>query len=89
MVVRSSTEVEYWSLVDTTSKINWTESVLMELGVIIENLATIWCDNVGTKCLIDNLIFHVKIKHVAIQYHVIREQVVHGTLVTKYINTTQ
>lgn len=34
-VVRWSTEVECWSLVDAASELNWMETVFMELGAII------------------------------------------------------
>lgn len=84
-----SIEAEYRRPEDVAWELNWTASVLKELGVMIDHPMTIWCNNVNAKCLTKNPIFHMKTKHVAIQYHLVREQFAHKTLETKYISTKE
>ena len=72
-VARSSTEAEYRSVAATTSELNWICSLLTELGVTLPKLPVIYYDNVGATYLCSNPVFHSRMKHVAIDYHFIRD----------------
>ena len=78
-VVRSSIEAEYQLVSSITSKINWICSLLTKLGVTLPTPHVIYCDNVGVTYLCSNPVFHLRMKHVAINYHFIRDQVKSGT----------
>lgn len=86
-VARSSTEAEYQSVANTASELNWVCSVLMELRTKIPSPPVIYCDNIGATYLSVNPVFHSRIKHVALDYHFIREQVQHGKLRVAHVST--
>lgn len=79
-VARSTTEAEYRSVADTAAELRWVLSLAKELGVPITGLPTIFCDNIGATQLCSNPVFHTKMKHVALDYHFVREQVQAGLL---------
>jgi hypothetical protein len=47
--------------------------------------ARLWCDNLGTKYLAANLVFHSQVKHIEIDYHFIRERVAKGLLQIDFV----
>jgi hypothetical protein len=72
-VSRSSTEAEYKSMADATTEIMWIQSVLCELQVPGSYCARLWCDNLGSKYLAFNPIFHGCINYVKINYHFVQD----------------
>ncbi|RVW90721.1 Retrovirus-related Pol polyprotein from transposon RE2 [Vitis vinifera] len=87
-VARSSTEAEYRSVASTTAEIRWICSLLTELGVTLPQQPVIYCDNVGATNLYSNPVFHSRMKHVALDYHFIREQVQNGLLRVSHISAS-
>ncbi|RVW99354.1 Retrovirus-related Pol polyprotein from transposon RE2 [Vitis vinifera] len=87
-VARSSIKAEYRSVAATTSEINWICSLLIELGVTLPTPHVIYCDNVGVTYLYSNPIFHSRMKHVAIDYHFIRDQVQSSVLRVTHVSST-
>ena len=86
-VARSSTEAEYRSVANTTSEINWISSLLQELGIKLPTAPVIYRDNVDATYLCANPIFHSRMKHVALDYHYIRQQVQAGVLRVVHVST--
>ena len=84
-VARSSTEAEYRSVASTAAEIRWICALLTELGVTLSLQPVIYCDNVGATNLCSNPVFHSRMKHVALDYHFIREQVQTGLLRVSHI----
>lgn len=74
-MARSSTEAEYQSVTVTASEVKWITSLLKELGISQSSTPTIFCDNVGATYLCANLVFHSRMKHIALDFHFVREQV--------------
>ncbi|KAL6317773.1 hypothetical protein AAG906_030527 [Vitis piasezkii] len=71
----------------TTSKINWICSTLTKLGVTLPTLPVVYCDNVGATYLCSNPVFHSRMKHVAIDYYFIRDQVQSGALHVTHVSS--
>lgn len=86
-IARSSTEAEYMSVANTSSELKWILSLLQELGIPIKRTPTIYCDNVGATYLCANPVFHSRMKHVALDFHFIRNQVRSGTLRVVHVST--
>ncbi|RVW59035.1 Retrovirus-related Pol polyprotein from transposon RE1 [Vitis vinifera] len=87
-VAQSTTEAEYRSVSSTTSEINWICSLLIEFGITLPTPPVIYCDNVGATYLCSNPVFHSRMKHVAINYHFIRDQVKSGALRVTHVSST-
>ena len=79
-VARSSTEVEYRSVASITTEITWLQSLLSELGVHLPTIPTFYCDNIGATYLCANPVFHSRMKHIAIDFHFVREKVKNGDI---------
>lgn len=86
-VARSSTEAEYRSVAATAAELRWICSLLTELSVSIPTAPVIYCDNVGATHLCSNPVFHSRMKHIAIDYHFIRDQVQSGALRVTHVSS--
>jgi hypothetical protein len=87
-VARSSTEAEYRSIANIVVELNWVSSLLYDLGLPLPTCPIIYCDNVGATQLCSNPVFHSRMKHVAIDFHFIRDQVQNGTLRVAHVSST-
>ena len=79
-IARSSTEVEYRSVANIVVELNFICYLLTDLGISLPPCPIIYCDNIGATQLCYNPIFHSCMKHVAIDFHFIRDQVQNGAL---------
>ena len=86
-IARSSTEVEYRSVASFSTKINWIKNLLLELRFSPHIVPTIYCDNVGATYLCSNPVFHSLMKHIAIDFHFIRDQISKNQLRVTHIYT--
>jgi hypothetical protein len=84
----SSTDIEYRSMAFATAELSWLRMLLKELQVPLLSPPKIWCDNLGAIALASNPIYHGHTKHVEINYHFIREKILHKDIVARYISTT-
>ena len=87
IVSRSSTESEYKALATTIVELSWLRQVLKDLGVFLSTPPKLWCDNVSALAIASNPIFHVRTKHVEVDYHFVGEHVLCMDLQVKYIAT--
>ncbi|KAL6333419.1 hypothetical protein AAG906_028604 [Vitis piasezkii] len=72
VVARSSTEHGY-------------AIFFLELGISLVSTPVIWCDNQGVGALAANPIFHSRTKHIEVDVHYVREQVLDKNLVVSYV----
>lgn len=86
-VARSSTEAEYRSVANTAAELRWVCSLLTELGVTLRHTPTIYCDNVGATYLRANPVFHSRMKHLALDFHFVRDNVQTGALRVSHVST--
>ena len=86
-VARSSTEAEYRSVANTTAELCWISSLLQELGVTQPTTPTVYCDNVGATYLNANPVFHSRMKHLALDFHFVRNNLQSGALRIQHVST--
>ncbi|KAK0593440.1 hypothetical protein LWI29_036649 [Acer saccharum] len=86
-IARSSTEAEYRSVAATAAELNWVCFLLTDLGLALPSVPVIYCDNMGATQLCSNPIFHSRMKHVAIDFHFIRDQVQSGSLRVAHVSS--
>jgi hypothetical protein len=58
-----------------------------ELGVSLPTVPILFCDNIGATYLSSNPAFHARTKHIAIDYHFVRDQVTSKNLTVKFLSS--
>jgi hypothetical protein len=84
-VSRSSTEAEYKALANAAAEITWVQHLLTDLGVTQSSTPTLFCDNTSALYSCANPVY--RMKHVALDYHFVREKVADGSLKVLHINS--
>ena len=84
-LTRSSTEAEFRVVTSTTTEIDWLQSLMTELGYAFTITPTIFCNNLSATHYSTNFIFHSRMKHLAIDFHYVRDKVQGGTLRVTHI----
>ena len=85
-VAHSSTEAEYRAIASTAAEMEWIKSLLKELGVFLPSPPVIYSDNLGATYLCANPVFHSRMKHLAIDYHFVRDLVQNQNLRVVHIS---
>lgn len=86
-VARSSTKAKYRAVADTASELRWVCSLLSELGVTLTDVPVIYCDNIGATYLAANPVFHSRMKHIALDFYFVRDNVQSGALRVTHLST--
>ncbi|KAJ8632544.1 hypothetical protein MRB53_025880 [Persea americana] len=71
----------------TGCELLWVTSLLNELGILLKTQPVLYCDNMGAKSLSANPVFHSRMKHIALAFHFVREQVQSGSLRVSFVST--
>ena len=65
----------------------WVQNLLHELGISLQQTPTLFCDNTGATYLCANPVYHSRMKHVALDYHFVRERCSEGSLRVLHISS--
>lgn len=85
-VITSTTKTEYIDQYNATKKITFLIETFKKFDWKIDISIEFYADNQFVIKLIDNLINHVRIKHISVQYHYIREQMQKNYVKLIYFN---
>jgi len=88
-VALSSTEAEYMAASHAARHAIWLQRLLSDIGFPISRPTTLFIDNQSTLALTQDVKFHQRTKHIDIQYHFLRDQVISGTISTFYCQTNE
>ncbi|GJT12795.1 hypothetical protein Tco_0859837 [Tanacetum coccineum] len=83
-VAMSSAKAEYVAAVGCCAYILWMKSQLIDYDIIYEKLP-IFCDNTSAIAISNNLVLHLRTKHIDIRYHFIRDHVLKGDIELHFI----
>ncbi|GJR01670.1 putative ribonuclease H-like domain-containing protein [Tanacetum coccineum] len=72
MVANSTTEAEYVAASNCYGQVLWIPNQMLDYGYNFMN-TKIFIDNESTICIVKNLVFHSKTKHIEIKHHFIRD----------------
>lgn len=86
-VALSSTEAEYREITEAGQELIWLCNLMTRLDMKDEEPTILQSDNMGAIHLTSKSIFHVRTKHVEIQYHWIREIINQGNVTIKHCPT--
>lgn len=87
-VSRSSAEAEYRAMADTVSEIIWLRELLPALGIECTAPTVLHSDSLSAIKLAANPVYHARTKHIGMDCHFIRDELIRGTIVTKHVSTT-
>ncbi|GJT34176.1 putative ribonuclease H-like domain-containing protein [Tanacetum coccineum] len=73
VVANSTTEVEYVTASSCYGQVLWIQSQLLDYGNNNFMNIKIFIENESTICIVKNLMFHLKTKHIEIRHHFIRD----------------
>ena len=79
-VSRSSTEAEYRSAAMAAQESTWLKQLMEDLHQPAEYQVRIFCDNLSSIRLAENLVFLARTKHIEVHYHYIREKILEGRI---------
>ncbi|GJR10125.1 hypothetical protein Tco_0792777 [Tanacetum coccineum] len=72
IVATSTTEAEYVAAANCCGQVLWIQNQMLGYGFNFMN-TKIYIDNESTICIVKNLVFHSKTKHIEIKHHFIRD----------------
>ncbi|GJW24088.1 putative ribonuclease H-like domain-containing protein [Tanacetum coccineum] len=72
IVANSTTEAEYVAAANCYGQVLWIQNQMLDYGFNFMN-TKIYIDNESTICIVKNLVFHSKTKHIEIRHHFIRD----------------
>nr|GEY90794.1 putative ribonuclease H-like domain-containing protein [Tanacetum cinerariifolium] len=72
IVANSTTKAEYVVAANYCRQVLWIRNQMLDYGFNLMN-TKIYIDNESTICIVKNLVFHYKTKHVEIRHHFIRD----------------
>ncbi|MCO5609065.1 hypothetical protein L7F22_063286 [Adiantum nelumboides] len=84
-----STEAEYRGAATVACEVAWLELLLGDLGIQVQRLDVIHCDNLSSIQLAQNPMFHARTKHIEVHYHFIRKRVLDGSIDLTSVRTNE
>lgn len=60
---------------------------MTELGISLPTQLVLYCDNIGATYLCANPVFHSRMKHIALDYHFVRDNIQSGALRVAHVST--
>ncbi|GJY34976.1 putative ribonuclease H-like domain-containing protein [Tanacetum coccineum] len=72
IVANSTTEAEYVAAANCCGQVLWIQNQMLDYGFNFMN-TKIYIDNESTICIVKNLVFHSKTKHIETRHHFIRD----------------
>lgn len=66
---------------------NGFKNSLNELRAPSSNIPLVWCDNTSAAAIARNPVLHVRTKHIQIDAHFVRDQIISHKLEIKHIST--
>jgi len=83
----SSAEAEYRAMATVTSELIWIKSFLASMRVFLTRPMHLFCDNKAALHIAKNPVFHERTKHIDIDCHFVRERLLSGELVRRYVSS--
>ena len=83
----STAEVEYIAAANCGAQVVWMKQMLEDIHIYHDEPIPIFCDNTGAISTSKNPVMHSKTKHIPIEYHFLRDQVISKIAKLEYVGT--
>ncbi len=67
-------EAKYRGATIVACEVVWLQKLLSDLGKSVDVFVVIYCDNISSILLVNNLVYHVRTKPIEVHYHFIRKK---------------
>jgi hypothetical protein len=85
----SSVEAEYIAMTGTCCVLTWLRYLLTDLHMPVSDPITLFCDNQDALHIVKNHVFHERTRHIEMDCHFIRDKILQGEVVTRYVISSQ
>ncbi|GJT77274.1 retrovirus-related pol polyprotein from transposon TNT 1-94 [Tanacetum coccineum] len=82
----SSAEAEYVAAVGCYAQVLWIKNQLADYDILYDKVP-IFCDNISAISISNNLVLHLRTKHIDIRYHFIRDHILKGDIELHFVPT--
>jgi len=65
-IALSSMEIEYKGVIIVACEVVWLQKQFLNLGQLVDVHVVIYCDNISSILLANNLVYHVRTKHIEV-----------------------
>jgi len=76
IITLSNIKAEYRGTLIVACEVVWLQKLLSDLGQSMDVHVVIYCYNISSILFANNLVYHVRTKHIEVHYHFIREKVI-------------
>ncbi|KAL1213291.1 Retrovirus-related Pol polyprotein from transposon RE2 [Cardamine amara subsp. amara] len=84
----SSAEAEYQAMAYLTKELKWLKQLLLTLGVKHDQPMRMCCDSKSVIYIATNPVFHERTKHIELDCHFVRDEIVRGNITPRHVATT-
>ncbi|CAK1600987.1 unnamed protein product [Parnassius mnemosyne] len=88
-VALSTTEAEFMAACSATKEAIWLKRLLMDINEFNQNSICLNIDNKSAICLIKNVNYHKRCKHIDIRYNFIKEKYLEKQIDLNYVSTKE
>jgi hypothetical protein len=76
-------------MVGTCCELTWLRYLLTDLHMPVSDPVTLHCDNQAALHIAKNPVFHERTQHIEMDCHFIRDKILRGEIVTRYVISSQ